>query len=230
MPPIDFIGNVVALPAKLILWNWKVDNHAISAETESYLVRYLDSSLTVTEGTHFSLNEYAPGRALKRLVTNRKVAWPYRLLIGLPGTLMFDVLLPGRVLAGLLGGDSYNPYTDSVALYSDLPGIALHEAGHANDVNSRRFKGTYAAARIIPFVALYQEYEATDEAIRHLIESGDQPQELAAYNVLYPAYGTYAGSYVFGPFGALPGALIGHIWGRAKAHSRKAYYQRAAAP
>ena len=87
IPPIDFLGNVFALPAKLILWNWKVDNHAVSERTETYLVQYVDAPITMTDGTHFSLNEYAPGRALKRLAQNRKVAWPYRLLIGLPVTL-----------------------------------------------------------------------------------------------------------------------------------------------
>lgn len=222
--PIDVLGNIFALPAKLILWNWKVDNHAISEETEAYLVRYMKAPDSHTEGTHFSLNEYAPGRALKRLAANRKVAWPYRLLLGLPVTLITDVLLPGRVFAGLLVGDSYNPYTDTVALYSNHPAIALHEAGHAHDFNQRRYKGTYAMVRLIPFVDLYQEFRATDDALRYLIETGDRPQEIAAYNILYPAYGTYVGGYFLFPGTSLVGALGGHIWGRAKAHERAAYY------
>ena len=161
LPPIDIIGNFFALPIKLILFHWKVDNHAVSGQTETHLVKYIDSPLTETEGTHYSLNEYAPGRALGRLVKNRKVAWPYRLFIGFPVTLIVDVLLPGRLFAGLIGGDMYNPYTDTVEIYSDLPSIALHEAGHSHDFNKRRFKGTYAFVRIIPFVDLFQEYQAS---------------------------------------------------------------------
>ena len=226
IPIVDFLGNVFALPAKLILFHWKMDNHAISERTESYLVRYVDSPLSVTEGTHFSLNEYAPGRAFKRLMHNRKVAWPYRLLLGFPITLITDVLLPGRLFAGLLGGDSYNPYTDTVAIYSDLPAVALHEAGHAHDFNGRRFKGTYSLVRIIPFVDLYQEYRATDEAVDHLIQIGDRQEELAAYKILYPAYGTYAGTYLLLPGGSLVGAFVGHIFGRMKARDRAKYYQR----
>lgn len=226
VPIIDALGNVFALPIKLILFHWKMDNHTISEQTESYLVRYLDSPASVTDGTHFSLNEYAPGRALKRLVKNRKVAWPYRLLLGFPITLITDVLLPGRLFAGLLGGDSYNPFTDTVAMYSDLPSVALHEAGHAHDFNRRRWKGTYALIRLIPFVDLYQEYQATDEAVDHLVGIGDRPEELAAYKILYPAYGTYVGNYFFLPGGSVLGALLGHVVGRMKARSRATYYER----
>lgn len=227
IPPVDLLGNVFALPSKLILFHWKVDNHNISQATEASLSHYLDSSQSMTEGTHFSLNEYAPGRALKRLVTNHKVAWPYRLLLGLPVTLISDVLIPGRLFAGLLGGDSYNPYTDTVSIYSDLPSIALHEAGHAHDFNKRRYKGTYATVRLLPFVDLYQEFQATDVAIDHLIEAQDRKEEIAAYKILYPAYGTYVGNYfLIIPGGSLIGAVLGHVAGRAKAHSRMHYYKK----
>ena len=226
LPPIDFLGNVFAILSKIILFNWKIDNHTVSAETEAYLVKYIDSPITEEGGTHFSLNEYAPGRALARLVHNHKVAWPYRLLLGFPVTLISDILLPGRLFAGLLSGDAYNPFTDTVSLYSDLPSVALHEAGHAHDFNSRHFKGTYAAARLIPFVDLYQEFQATDEALRYFIETNERQQELSAYKILYPAYGTYVGGYLFIIGGSVIGAVVGHIWGRAKARSRVQYYQK----
>lgn len=226
IPPVDFLGNIFGLLSKLILFNWKADNHAISKETELSLAAYLKSPNNMTEGTHFSLNEYAPGRALSRLVTNHKVAWPYRLLLGMPITLVFDVILPGRLFAGLLGGDSYNPFTDTVSIYSDLSSIALHEAGHSHDTNKRRWKGSYATFRLVPGVDLYQEYEASDEALRYFIETGAQNQEIEAYKILYPAYGTYVGSYAFFPGSGLVGALLGHIWGRAKAHERLEYYNQ----
>jgi hypothetical protein len=221
---VDAVGNVFGLLSKLILFNWKVDNHAVSPHTEEILAAYLQSPGSMTEGTHFSLNEYAPGRALSRLVKNRKVAWPYRLLLGLPITLITDVLIPGRLFAGLLGGDSYNPFTDTVSIYSDLPSIALHEAGHTHDFNQHRWKGTSAATRLIPLVDLYHEYEATDEALRYVIETGARREEMESYKVLYPAYGTYVGAYTFIPGGFLVGALLGHIWGRSKAHARQQFY------
>ena len=230
VPPVDALGNVFALLSKLILWNWKMDNHDISAQTEGYLVRYIDAPVSNADGTHFSLNEYAPGRALSRLVHNHKVAWPYRLLIGLPVTLIGDVLIPGRLFAGLLNGDSYNPYTDIVSVYSDLPPVLLHEAGHAHDFNKRRYKGTYALIRIIPFVDLFQEYKASEVAFTYLKDTGDERQEIAAYKILYPAYGTYVGAYVPFPGGSVVGALFGHMIGRAKAdYQQRLYTERDAA-
>ena len=226
--PIDALGNVFGVLTKLLLWNRKADNHAISAQTEARLTEYLDAPRSAAAGTHFSLNEYAPGRAMSRLVHNHKVAWPYRVLLGFPITLVLDVLIPGRLFAGLIGGDVYNPFTDTVSIYSDLPSVALHEAGHAHDFNSRRWKGTYAALRLIPGVDLYQEYKATDEAIAYLIESRQEEEELAAYQVLYPAYGSYVGGYLFPPIGTLAGVLIGHSLGRTQAMTKARFYRREA--
>ena len=97
IPPLDALANVLGLPSKLLLWNWKVERHSISEQTEQYLVRYIAWPYAHVEDTHFSLNEYNPVRDLGRLIHNHKVAWPYRLLLGLPGMLVFDVLLPGRL-------------------------------------------------------------------------------------------------------------------------------------
>jgi len=221
--PIDAIGNVFAVFGKILLWNWRFASHSVSSETEAYLVKYVDAHQKETGRTVFRLNQYAPHKDLKRLITNKQVAWPYRLLIGIPVTLIFDVVLPGRIF---LWGDYYNPWTNTVHLYSDHPAISLHEAGHSYDIGHRRFKGTYAFIRTIPFVDLYQEAQATDEAITHFIEIGDRHQEYRAYKILYPAMGTYAGSYMFIVGGSVIGAIVGHIFGRAKAHDRRKYYEQ----
>ena len=227
MPPIDFLGNVLSLPGKLLLWSWKFNLHWISPETEQKLVAYLQAQdLPAIKDTKFELNEYRPIQDLSRLVKNHYVAWPYRLLLGLPVTLLFDVLLPGRLFPW---GDYYNPYTNIVHLYSDHPAIALHEAGHAHDFAGKRFKGTYAAARLIPFVDLYQEYQASDEAIKYLEKIQDRPTEIAAYKILYPAYGSYVGAYFFPPFGVIGGVILGHSMGHAKAWEKNRFYEHFAA-
>ena len=223
--PIDGLGNVFAILTKIILWNWKVENHNISAKTEEYLVHYVDLPESITDGTHYSLNEYNPGMALSRLAKNKKVKWPYRILLGIPTTLIVDVLIPGRLFAGLINGDMYNPYTDTVSIYSDLPSVALHEAGHSHDFNKRRYKGTYALLRIIPGVDLFQEYKASQQAFKYLTDTQDHPQEIEAYKVLYPAYGTYVGAYIPIIGGSLAGALVGHIIGRSEASSKEKEYK-----
>ena len=73
---------------------------------------------------------------------------------------------------------------------------------------------------------LWQEYAASDEAITYLRETQDHTTEISAYRILCPAYGTYAGSYLFPPIGTVAGALIGHGVGRAKAAAVQRRYDR----
>lgn len=42
VPPVDFLGNVLSLPFKLLLWSWKFNRHQISPDTEAKLVEYLE--------------------------------------------------------------------------------------------------------------------------------------------------------------------------------------------
>ena len=222
VPLIDFLGNVLAVPGKLILWNWQFSNHAVSDQTETVLARYLDArDLPAFEDTTYRIDQYSPLQDLRALIKNRHVAWPYRLLLGLPLTLIYDVALPGRLIPW---GDYYNAYTNTVHLYSDDPTVALHEAGHAYDFADFVLKGTYALLRIIPCMDLYQEWRASEEAITYLIEVEDLVIEFNAYKTLFPAYGTYVGSYLPIPFGSIPGALAGHIAGRTKAAAKRRYY------
>lgn len=215
--PIDILGNILALPSKLLLFTWRFDSHSISVPTETKLIEYLRAQdLAALNAAHFQLNEYNPAQDLSRLIHNPNVAWPYRALIGVPVTLFTDVLLPGRLFPW---GDYYNPYTNTVHLFSDHPAISLHEAGHVHDLATRTYKGTYSALRLLPFVDLYQEYKATAEAIAYLKRTGDRPGEISAYKILYPAYGSYVGSYLFPPIGTIGGVLGGHFFG----HSTAAY-------
>ena len=227
-PPVDLVGNILSLPLKLLLWSWKVNLHSISPATEAKLVEYVDTQhLSAFTDAKFRLNQYRPLQDLSRLAHNRHVAWPYRLVLGLPITVLTEVLLPGRLLPW---GDYYNPYTNTVHLYSDHPAIALHEAGHVHDFSGRRFKGTYAALRLVPFVNLYQEYRATHEAIGYLRKTGDRDEELGAYKILFPAYGSYVGAYIFAPIGTVAGVVTGHLVGRTTAAARERRYHREPPP
>ena len=121
------------------------------------------------------------------------------------------------------GRGPYNPFTNTVHIYSDDAAVILHEAGHADDFAKQPYPGIYATLRLLPIVDLYQEYVATDTAITYLISKQDRKTELHAYKILYPAYGTYVGAYI-PPYGSLAGALVGHVLGRSKAHSRARMY------
>lgn len=226
VPPIDVLGNILALPFKLMLLSWKFNLHRISPSTEDTLRQYLtDRDLPGLRDTRFQLNMYNPGEDLSRLIHNKHIAWPYRLLLGLPTTLIYDVLLPGRIIPF---GDYYNPFTNTVHIFSDNPAILLHEAGHAYDFATRRYQGSYALIRMIPFGIgiLYQESEATGEALRYLRETDDHKGEVNAYKILYPAYGTYVGSIAIPVAGNIIGAVAGHVVGRSKAAMKARYYEK----
>jgi hypothetical protein len=213
----DGLGHYLfSLPEKLILWNWKMGNHDISPETEEQVRLYLATN--DLKEVKVRLNEYAPFSEFSRLTQNKSVGAGWRYTIGVL-SLLFYTVLPGRIF----GGDAYNPYTNSIYLYSDLPVVGLHEGGHAKDSAGRKWKGSRAALRLIPFVDLFDEARASNDALGYVKSKDDKELLKSGYKLLYPAYGTYVGGDVFAfvpilrPVGALIGAIPGHIIGRHKA-------------
>lgn len=230
---LDGLGHYVfSLPTKLILWNWDIENHNISKETEDRLKQYLtDNDLY---NVKIRLNQYAPGGEWRRLFSNKSVGAGWRYTFGIISVTCYTAF-PGRVFGSFLplsGGDHYNPYTNTINLYSDHKAVALHEAGHAKDFAQSKYKGTYAFLNILPFVPLYQEAQASGDVIGYDREKGLDQDEKDAYKILYPSYATYIAdqalewpSYFMGippwvNYAVYAGVLIpGHIISRIKASS-----------
>jgi hypothetical protein len=219
---LDIAGNVTGLPVKILLLNWRMENHDISPETEAMLQDYLEQNNL--KNVKVRLNQYAPGAEWSRLRRNKSVGAGWRWTFGLV-SLVFYTIFPDRFFSGLLGGgDSYNPYTNTINIYSDHHAVVTHEGGHAKDLAHRDWKGTYAALTSLPLVALYPEAVATGDAVGYLRLNQSAENEGDAYKVLYPAYGTYIGGE-FGQFIEFPynyavyfgSAAVGHIVGRIKA-------------
>jgi hypothetical protein len=229
VPVVDGLGHYVfSLPSKLLLWNWRVDNHRISPETEETIAAYLKAN--ALRQVKVRLNQYAPRDEWRRLVRNSAMPGFWRYTFGVLTCAEYTAL-PGR----LFGGDCYNPYTNSVNIYSDHRAIALHECAHAKDFagRSRRMKGWYSFMRLLPIVPLYQEGIATGDAIGYVRDVGDAEDagdvgdarlEKSSYKILYPAYCTYiAGeglrwvnvqwwvSYAVTYAAVIPGHIVGRI-------------------
>lgn len=205
---VDSLGNIISLPQKIILLNFKIDNHSISSKTEQAIAEYIKDKPQIMRDTKVRLNQFSPFADLKRLTKNKKISWYWRIFPGIPVTLFTS--LTGR----LLGGDNYNPYADTVNIYSDIPAVALHEAGHAADTAARVEEGWadyYTLGRFVLPVTLYQEYAASQEATDYIKEKGREEEEKDAYKILIPAYGTYVGSQSGLPYGEAIGAGIGHV-------------------
>lgn len=215
---LDGVGHYLfSLPAKLLLLDWKVDNHDISEETQTSLREYLDANGLCT--VKVRLNQYSPGGEWSRLARNRTMPAGWRWTLGLVTVTMYTVL-PERLFAGLFGGDHYNPYTNTISLYSDRRAIGIHEAGHTKDIaekRNRHWRGLYAAVRVLPLVPLWQEGVATRDAISWERARGSGRDERRAYRSLYPAYASYVGGEVGrwygGPWITYAAAVPGHVAG-----------------
>lgn len=203
---IDSLGNIISLPKKIILLDHRVDNHIVSPKTIEVLKQYIKDNPAMQE-TKVRINQFALVDEFRRLGINQKIHWWWRVFPGIPVTL---ISCAGR----LLGGDNYNPYSDTINIYSDLVPVVLHEAGHAVDTAERVKEGWadyYTVGRILPPVTFYQEYVASEKTIAYLEKTKNRKEENNAYRVLYPAYGTYAGSYSGLAYGDAIGAAAGHL-------------------
>ena len=220
LPFIDTLKNVLSIPAKVLLFSPHIDSRRIAPEVDSAVVDF--AKRHQLERVHVRVNEYAPLAEFGRLLSNWRVSILWRMIFGLPTWFAYCINI-GRVF----GGDHYNPFSNTVNLFSNHRSIALHEMGHALDFKRRRFPGLYALSRLIPGVALYQEYLASLYAIEYLREIGEKEEEIRAYRLLFPAYSTYI-------FGALveffptsvtrsilfPVLLLGHGLGHYFANRR----------
>lgn len=204
-----------SLLSKLILWNYKVDRHKISPETVDILEAYL--ALNEMHNVKIRINQYNVGDEWRRTFRNKAVGGGWRYTFGFLSWLMYTIM-PGR----FFGGDNYNPYSNTVNIYSDIPAILLHEGGHAKDFARREYKGWYSFWYMWPFFALYPEALATSDALGYLRAYQPLLLQKQGYNVLYPAYGTYVGgnvgdwlpppwNYAAFAAGVIPGHIIGRI-------------------
>lgn len=219
-PFLDGLGWVVGIPGKILLWDRRIDNHHVSPETEAAIATYLEKNNL--DQVKVRINQYDPRGEWRRLRNNKSVSWGWRYTAGTLTALHYT-LLPGRII----GGDNYNPFTNTISLYSDHAAVALHEGGHAKDFSARKYKGTYAVATSLPVLSLWPESIATNDALGYLRAEENYADEQEAYRVLYPAYATYiAGAATpLLPYSDLvikAGAVIpGHILGRWKANEVK---------
>ena len=237
---IDGFGHYFfSLYSKLLLLSWKVNNHNVPDEVVKDLETYLHANGLCN--VKVRINQYAPGGEWRRLFRNEEMPAGWRYTIGVVSVTIYTII-PARLFAGFPipfvggGGDSYNPFTNTVSIYSGSRPIALHEGGHVKDLaekENRHWKGAYAGLRAIPFVGipftLWQEGVASSDALSWDLATASSGESKAAYRLLYPAYGTYVGGSAASvaqfwlpdwwmqyaiQFGAV---VVGHVTGQTRA-------------
>lgn len=213
---VDNLGWLFGVPKKLLLWDRRADNHDVSPATVDEAADFLVEN--EVDGVLIRVNQHDPVGEWRRLQQNDRVGLPWRATVGALYTLGYTVL-PGR----LFGGDWYNPYTDTVHVYSDLEPLALEQAAHAKDVHDRDHPGFYAAVRMVPFVGLVHEARSKQAVFEHVDETGSPEERAEARRVLHPQMGAEVGGQaaVFLPQAdallQLGGAAVGHAIGRYEA-------------
>jgi hypothetical protein len=120
-PVLDGLGWVCGIPSQVILWDHRVENHNVSADTEEAIRRYLDDN--DLDHVKVRINQYAPLEDSRRLRANTTVGWGYRDTLGAV-SVAGEAILPGR----LFGGDRSNPFAGTIHLSSDVPAIATGDA------------------------------------------------------------------------------------------------------
>lgn len=209
---IDGIGWVFGIPAKIILWDKRAENHDVSPHTELAMRNYLDAN--GLQDVKVRVNQYHPGGEWRRLAQNNNVAPAWRYTFGAITTLGYTIF-PGR----LFGGDSYNPFTNTINLYSDIPAVAIHEGAYAADNSSREYRGTYGALQQLSGIRMWHETVATNHAVDYIYATGDAHEIAEANRILPPLYGARWGGTIgdFVPAGeplfTLVGAASGHVFG-----------------
>ena len=206
-PIIDAAGRFFGWPNRIAIGKSGVDSHDISAATEMEIVNYLEH--TGLSSVLVRSNQYAPLGEFKRMLANDQIRPIWKSTFGTYNLLKYT-LVPGR----LFGGDWYNPYSNSLHVYSDVPTLAISRATYAQDMRTRVNPGAYAAIKDIPFVGLTHDTTATQLALQWY---EDKPEELdAAREILLPSYGAAVGGQVASllPYGEVVGRLLGGGAGR----------------
>jgi hypothetical protein len=209
---IDAVGWVFGIPEKIVLWDRRAANHAVSPATEESVAQYLGAN--GMESTKVRINQYDPLGEWQRLGSNQRVGAGWRYTLGAFDTLGYT-LFPGR----LFGSDGYNPYTDSVYIYSDIPCLGQEQASVAKLVHEQPHPGTYAAVASLPVVRLWPEKEAKDDVLDFTVAGGTLDQQNEAIHVLYPEFGAQVGGQLalFAP-AEIPLTLVGAGVGHVAAH------------
>lgn len=215
-PIIDGVGWVFGIPRKVLLWDCRADNHAVSENTVGEVASYLHDR--GVEDVKVRVNQYAPWEEWKRLTTNTNVGAGWRYTFGTLKCLEYTII-PGR----LFGRDQYNPYTNSIYLYSDMPALGLAESAYAKDVQNRRYPGTYAAVQSLPIVAMWHESLATGEVLEYVSIRGSSDEQEKIRRDLYARYGLELGGEVSRvlPDGSLLFPVVGAVSGHGVATLQK---------
>ncbi len=211
---LDNIAWVTGIWSRILSLNSHVNNHDLTDETRAKLTAYLEEN-DLTD-VLVRVNQYDPKGEWQRLRENRRVAAGWRYSAGLLSMAHYT-LLPGRVF----GGDTYNPFTNTLYINSDVSAVVLHEAAYAKDIHSQSLPGTYAVFNELPVMSLWRHTKGVNDILGYARTNDDWTVERETYRVVYPQMGVHSmsltGTFVpwwEGILFTVAGATAGHVTGQ----------------
>lgn len=206
-----FCGLVVWRAAQTATVDRRVDSHDVSDQTTESIATFAEAHQL--DGLCARINQYDPIDEFGRLRTNHTVAPGWRYTLGTMSVIGYTSV-PGRII----GLDQYNPYTNSVYVYSDVPALAVEATASAKDVRSRTLPETYAAVNQLPFVCIWHESVNVRDAVAFVEQNGTPEERIDGLRVLHANYGsTVAVATGAGPIAQLGGAVAGQFTGQFQA-------------
>lgn len=219
---LDNIAWFTGLWSRALSLNTNVNKHELSEENKEKLIAYMaDNDLS---DVLVRVNQYDPQGEWRRLRENKRIGIGWRYSVGLLSMAHYT-LLPGRVL----GGDQYNPFTNTLSINSDVAAVALHEAAFAKDVHARPLPGSYAVLNEFPLVSLWRHTTGVNDVLGYAQTNDDWSIEHETYRVVYPQIGVHATAGTGtrmplweGLLVSVAGATCGHATGQIAISQRTA--------
>ena len=218
---LDRMAWMVGFPSRILPMSPNVNNHKFSQETSDKLTAYMQEN-DITD-VLVRVNQYDPKGEWRRLRENKRIAPGWKYTFGAAGLVGYTIF-PGRVF----GGDTYNPFTNSLYVNSDVPAMLIVEAAYAKDIHGRNLPGTYAAINEIPVLTLWRHTRAVNDTLGYALMNDDWEVERETYRVVYPLLGIHAAlgghsavsfatplPMLTVPISAVGGAVAGHTVGRS---------------
>jgi len=181
--PSRAVGHVMAMPGRLLFWDWNYGWGQDEKKSKAIL-SMLENNEEIKDLT-VRLNHNEAFYDMWRMFTEKDLKERNNLFAR--ATLGTLASLGNEVWAEFSRGSYYNPLTRTAVCYSNIESITAHEIGHHKDFQRFDSDWEYMLSRAFPPSMLYQEWQASNNATKFL--SNDDQWQFNRY--LIPAFLTY---------------------------------------
>lgn len=186
-PVVDGIRNVLSIPWKLMYFSDDINSGDVSPEVIEMTKNYLHEN-----GLHdvnVSVNQYKPQAAWQRVFSNPRTSLITKMTLGVINAASETVLC--NKFTGL-GGDYYDPMTNTINLLSNNSAIALRECGRAKFFNEKSNVGSYLITPFLLDLTALKSFPICNASYQTLTELASTARGLSSISAYGPKLTTDA--------------------------------------